>query len=128
MVKKELICISCPLGCSLEVSIDDKNIKVSGNSCKRGEIYGIKECTNPTRIVTSTVFIKNGTEEVLPVKTEKDIPKDKIFECIRLLKDVEVKAPIKIGDVVVSNVLGTGINVVATKSIKSKPEVCIKSS
>lgn len=120
MVKKELICISCPLGCNLEVSIDDEDIKVRGNSCKRGEVYGIKECTNPTRIVTSTIFVKNGVEEVLPVKTEKDIPKDKIFDCIRLLKDIEVEAPVKIGDVVVANVLGTGINVVATKSMEEK--------
>jgi CxxC motif-containing protein len=118
MNKRELICISCPLGCNLEVDISDENdIKVKGNSCKRGEVYGIKECTNPTRIVTSTVFVKNGTEEVLPVKTERDIPKGKIFDCVRLLKDVEIEAPVKIGDVIIENVLDTGVNIVATKNI-----------
>lgn len=118
MAKKELICISCPLGCILEVDISDEtSISVKGNSCKRGEVYGIKECTNPTRIVTSTVVVKNGTEEVLPVKTEKDIPKSRIFDCVRLLKNIAVEAPVNIGDVIVENVLDTGVNIVATKKI-----------
>ncbi|ERI91728.1 hypothetical protein HMPREF1982_02771 [Clostridiales bacterium oral taxon 876 str. F0540] len=118
MAKKELTCISCPLGCNLEVDIiDENNIKVTGNSCKRGEAYGIKECTNPTRIVTSTVLVKNGVEEVVPVKTEKDIPKDKIFDCIRALKGLSLEAPIKIGDVVIENIFDTGVNIVATKNV-----------
>lgn len=118
MAKKELTCISCPLGCNLEVDIiDENNIKVTGNSCKRGEAYGIKECTNPTRIVTSTVLVKNGTEEVVPVKTERDIPKGKIFDCIRALKGLSVETPVKIGDVIVENILGTGVNIVATKNV-----------
>lgn len=120
MEKRELICINCPLGCNLEVFIDEDNIRVTGNSCKRGETYGIKECTNPTRIVTTTVFVKNGTEEVLPVKTERDIPKDKIFDCIRALKDVVAEAPVNIGDVIVYDILGTGVNITATKSISKK--------
>jgi CxxC motif-containing protein len=118
MEKKELICISCPLGCSLQVDLsDENNIKVKGNSCKRGETYGIKECTNPTRIVTSTVFVKNGTEKVLPVKTQQDIPKGKVFDCVRLLKDVVIDAPVKIGDIIIENILGTGVDIVATKNI-----------
>lgn len=120
MEKRELICINCPLGCNLEVFINGDNIRVTGNSCKRGETYGIKECTNPTRIVTTTVFVKNGTEEVLPVKTERDIPKDKIFDCIRALKDVVAEAPVNIGDVIVYDILGTGVNITATKSISKK--------
>lgn len=119
MEKRELICICCPLGCSLEVDLSDgNNIKVKGNSCKRGEVYGIKECTNPTRIVTTTVFVKDGLEEVLPVKTERGIPKDKIFDCVRFLKDVTVEAPVKIGDIIVDNILDIGVNIVATKNIK----------
>jgi CxxC motif-containing protein len=118
MEKRNLICISCPLGCNLEVDSSDKNnIKVRGNSCKRGEIYGIKECTNPMRIVTSTVFVKNGAEKVLPVKTQQDIPKGKVSDCVRLLKDIIIEAPIKIGDVVIENILGTGVDIVATKNI-----------
>lgn len=119
MSKKELICISCPLGCNLEVNIkDENNILVTGNSCKRGEIYGIKECTNPTRIVTTTVAVKNGQEAVVPVKTERDIPKDRILECIKLLKDIEIEAPVKIGTVIATDILNTGVNIVATKNIE----------
>lgn len=118
MEKRELICINCPLGCSLEIYIkDENNIEVKGNSCKRGELYGIKECTNPTRILTTTVFVKGGSEEVLPVKTEKDIPKGKIFDCVRILKDIVVEAPVKIGDVIIENILDTGVDIVAVKNI-----------
>lgn len=115
----KLVCINCPLGCNIEVFINGDDIRVQGNSCKRGEAYGIKECTNPTRIVTTTVPIINGTEKVLPVRTERDIPKDKIFECIRALKYITVEAPVKIGDVILSNVAGTGVDVVSTKNINN---------
>jgi CxxC motif-containing protein len=120
MVKRELTCIGCPLGCNLEVEIDNgKVVKVSGNSCNIGHEYGIKECTNPTRIVTTTVFVENGQDPVVSVKTENDIPKDKIFDCIKALKDIKINAPINIGDVIVSNVLNTGVNIVATKNVKA---------
>ena len=120
MGKRELVCIGCPMGCQLEVEIDgDKVVKVTGNTCKRGEQYGIKECTNPTRIVTSSVFVEGGQIDVVPVKTETDIPKSKIFQCIKELKNISVKAPVNIGDVIVSNIAGTGVNIIATKEIKA---------
>jgi CxxC motif-containing protein len=120
MLKRDLTCIGCPLGCNLEVEIDNgKVIKVSGNSCKIGEEYGIKECTNPTRIVTTTVFVEGGQAPTVSVKTEKDIPKDKIFNCIAALKGVVVSAPINIGDVIVSNVLDTGVDIIATKKVNT---------
>lgn len=119
MEKKELTCIGCPLGCSLLVELDNKgNIKVTGSSCKIGDNYAIKECTNPTRIVTTTVAVINGDYPILSVKTEKDIPKNKVFDCLRLLKGIVVTAPIKIGDVVYKNILDTGVDVVATRNIK----------
>ncbi|MBV4419986.1 DUF1667 domain-containing protein [Clostridium tyrobutyricum] len=118
MENRELTCIGCPMGCQLLVKLEgDKVIEVTGNTCKRGEIYGQKECTNPTRIVTSSVYVKNGEIDVVPVKTEKDIPKGKIFDCIKALKDVVVEAPINIGDVVVKDILGTGVDIIATKKI-----------
>lgn len=121
MNTRELICIGCPMGCSLKVKIQgEKVIEVTGYTCKRGEEYGKKECTNPTRIVTSTVFVENGEVNALPVKTEKDIPKDKIFECIKELKGIVVKAPISIGDIIVKNVADTGVNIVAAKHIAIK--------
>lgn len=113
-----LICIGCPLGCPLTVEMEGSEVKaVSGNTCPRGDAYARKELTNPTRIVTSTVRVAGGRLAMVSVKTASDIPKGKIFDCVKALKDVEVKAPVKIGDVIVENVAGTGVNVIATKNV-----------
>ncbi|MCY6356459.1 DUF1667 domain-containing protein [Clostridium sp. ZS2-4] len=118
MAVRELTCIGCPVGCNLEVEIKDgKVINVQGNICVKGKNYAEKECTNPTRIVTSSVPVLEGEVDILSVKTEKDIPKEKIFECIKDLKGIIVKAPIEIGDIIVKNTAGTGVNIVATKKI-----------
>ena len=113
-----LICIDCPLGCALTVEMEGSEVKaVSGNTCPRGDAYARKEMTNPTRIVTSTVRVAGGRLAMVSVKTASDIPKGKIFDCVKALKDVEVKAPVKIGDVIVENVAGTGVNIIATKNV-----------
>ena len=113
-----LICIGCPLGCPLTVEMEGNEVKtVTGNTCPRGVAYAKKELTNPTRIVTSTVRVAGGKLAMVSVKTESDIPKSKIFDCVKALKDVEVPAPVKIGDVIVENVAGTGVNVIATKNV-----------
>ena len=118
MEQRELICINCPLGCSLTVSMQEGEVlSVTGNSCPRGEAYGRKECTNPTRIVTSTVRVTGGSLPVVSVKTASDIPRDKMQDCIRALRDVTLTAPIHISDVVLENVAGTGVNVIATKNV-----------
>lgn len=118
MEVRNLTCINCPMGCALTVEMDgDEVISVSGNTCPRGEAYGRKEVTNPTRIVTSTVRVTGGAADMVSVKTKQDIPKGKIFECDKALKDVEVQAPIHIGDVIVADVAGTGAAIVATKSV-----------
>lgn len=118
MEVKQLICICCPMGCNIEVGIEDnKVLNVEGNTCPRGKIYAQKECTNPTRIVTSSVVVKNSNINRVSVKTEKDIPKDKIFECMDEIKKVTVKAPVNIGDVIIKNVANTNINIIATKKI-----------
>lgn len=118
MEKRELICIGCPLGCPLTVEMEGNAIlTISGHTCKRGEVYARKEVTNPTRIVTSTVIAEGGRINMLSVKTKEDIPKEKISECLMALKGVRVKAPISIGDVIISNVAGTGVDIVATKAI-----------
>ena len=96
MEEKRLICIGCPMGCPLIVTMDGGEVvSVKGNTCKRGGIYGRKEMTNPTRIVTSTVRISGGSIPALSVKTKEDIPKEKIFECVKALKVVEVTAPVQ---------------------------------
>ncbi|WP_432664550.1 DUF1667 domain-containing protein [Wukongibacter baidiensis] len=120
MDKKEMVCIVCPIGCHLTVTKDDGEplgYSVTGNKCKRGIEYGIKELTNPTRVITSTVKIKNAHLRRLPVKTNGAIPKDLNFECMRLINSIEVVAPIKMGDVIVKNILGTGVDLVASRSM-----------
>lgn len=116
---RELVCIGCPVGCNLKVTLQDgKVLKVEGNTCRIGEQYGTNECTDPKRIVTSTVVVEGGEERVVPVKTEKDIPKGKIFDIIEELKKVKLEAPVNIGDIVLKNVSGTGVDIIATKNNK----------
>ena len=91
-------------------------VSVSGNTCPRGDAYARKEVTNPTRIVTSTVKVEGGLVEMISVKTKEDIPKDKIFDCMRALKGITVKAPVHIGDVILADAAGTGVDVVATRN------------
>ena len=115
--KRELICIGCPMGCPVMVEMDGREIvSVSGNTCPRGGAYARKEVTNPTRIVTSTVKVEGGLVEMISVKTKEDIPKDKIFDCMRALKGITVKAPVHIGDVILADAAGTGVDVVATRN------------
>ena len=118
---RELTCIGCPLGCSITVTMNGTDVvSVTGNTCPRGDAYARKEVTNPTRIVTSTVRVEGGISPMVNVKTASDIPKAKIFECASALKNVVVTTPVKIGDVVLSNVAGTGVDVVAAKNIVAK--------
>jgi len=122
---KSLICIRCPIGCNLEVTIDNNNITVTGNQCKRGENYAKTEITNPTRILTSTVKVSNGELKRLPVRTKESIPKDKIFEAMSIINKVTVEAPIKVGDIIIKNILDTNIDVIATRSISKIKEKCL---
>lgn len=118
MGKRELTCIQCPLGCALTVTLENGQVTdVTGNNCKRGDIYARKEITNPTRIVTSTVRVIGGTAAVVSVKTIPDVPKEKIADCVAALKTLTVKAPVAIGDVLLSNVAKTGADIVATKAV-----------
>ena len=119
MEKKSLICIGCPMGCMLSVTFENGEVtEVTGNTCKRGDVYARKEVTNPTRIVTSTVKVSGGTLAMVSVKTKTDIPKGKIFDCVRALKTVCVKAPVHIGDVILENVADTGVDIIETKNVE----------
>lgn len=121
MEKRNLICIGCPLGCQMEVSLNGAGEveSVAGFNCRKGDAYARKEVVNPLRTVTSTVRVfgaKNG-EAMAPCKTESDVPKAMIFDVMRDLKGVAVSAPIRIGDVVKKNVGNTGVDMVATREI-----------
>lgn len=116
----ELTCISCPLGCPLRVETDENGqvVSVTGNTCKRGEIYGRKEVTAPERVITSTVKVEGGKAPLVPVRTKTEIPKGKIWECMAAIRKATVKAPVKLGDVVIPNVAETGVDVVAAKTVE----------
>ena len=119
MEKRELICIGCPLGCMFTVEMDNGEVvNVTGNTCPRGKTYAEKEVTNPTRIVTSTVVVEGGVAPMVSCKTAADIPKGKIFDVTEALKDVKAQAPVAIGDVLLADVAGTGVDIVATKNIE----------
>ena len=111
----EMICIACPVGCHISVTED---LIVSGHKCPRGEEYGVKELTNPTRIVTSTVKIHGADKNRIPVRTESDIPKDLIFKCMEVINKVVLEAPVTMGDIVIENLLDTGVNVITSRSMK----------
>lgn len=113
----EMICIVCPKGCRLSVEVNGDDILVAGNDCPRGIPYAKKELTNPTRVVTSTVKIIGGIHERLPVKTDKDISKNLNFDVIKVLENIVIHAPVRINQVIVENILGTGANIVASRSM-----------
>ena len=111
-----LICIVCPKGCHLRVD-EECGCAVTGNSCPKGAEYGKIELTHPTRVVTSTVRCVGGAHPRCPVKTSAPIPKELIFQAMRALDSVELHAPVRVGDVVVKNVCGTGVDFVATRDL-----------
>ena len=113
-MSKELTCIVCPRGCRLTI---DDNLNVTGNSCPRGAQYAKDEMTNPKRMITSIVRVKNRENMMVSVKTSTSIPKGKIFEVMAEIEKVSVNAPVHIGDIVIKDVLGTGSDIVATKEI-----------
>lgn len=112
----EMICIVCPMGCHLNVDVEN-NYEVTGNKCSRGAIYGKEELIAPKRVVTSTVKIVGGIHHRISVKTDRAIAKEKVYECMELLNKIEVKSPIKTGDKILENILGTDVNIVATRDM-----------
>lgn len=117
---KLLTCIVCPIGCRMEatkVPLQETEYLVTGYKCVRGESYAYQEITNPMRILTTTIEIKKSIFTRIPVRTVKPIPKDLIEKCIKLLKGIEIDAPVEKGETVVKNVLGTGVDVITSKSV-----------
>jgi CxxC motif-containing protein len=112
----EVICVMCPKGCHLQV--DEKNgYKVTGNGCKRGLEYGKNELICPKRVLTSTVRVEGGLHNRLPVKSDGEIPKDRIMECMRLLDGITVQCPVRVKDVIIKDVLGLGVDIVAARNL-----------
>lgn len=115
---REFICISCPIGCQLSVDVcDGKPVRVKGNQCKRGIAYAESEILNPKRILTTTVRIRGGVVSQLPVRTKEPIPKDLMARAMELLSRHEVDAPVSLGEVLIPNLLGTGVDVIASRTV-----------
>ena len=112
-------CILCPIGCEIRVNIKDLSI-IDGAKCKRGIEYSKNEIINPKRTITTSILVKNGDLPLVSVKTSKPIPKNKIFKILEIIKKKSVDAPIKIGEIIIENILDTGSDIVATKTIKKK--------
>lgn len=114
MSNRELTCIICPRGCTLNVTLDNNEVvSVTGNTCKRGEIYAKNECTNPQRTVTTTMRCTDGS--VVAVKTDRTIPKDKVMECMKKINETTVNLPVTIGQTVIEDVFGSNVVVTANR-------------
>ena len=115
---RNLTCIVCPMGCQLSVELDECNnvLSVKGYTCKRGEAYAHTECTAPRRTITTTVAVRGGG--VVPVKTDNTVPKELIFDCMNVINRTMVEPDGLLGDVVIENILDTGVNVILTRNVK----------
>ena len=117
-MKKEIICTVCPRGCHIEVEGEgEKIISVEGNLCKRGLTYASAEFAHPVRILTTTVKMDGVKYDLLPVRSKDPLPKEKIFDCMDIIRNTVVKTPIKCGTVIISNICNTGVDIIATKTV-----------
>lgn len=112
---KEYTCIICPRSCTLTVTEENGEIHVTGNKCKRGAAYGHDEHVAPRRMITTTVALKGGTMRSLPVIGSDSVPKDMLFSCLEYLYGLEVEAPVSLHDVLVEDILGTGVSILAAR-------------
>lgn len=117
---RNITCTACPLGCAITVELNEDGaiLSVSGNTCKRGDAYARTEVLAPTRTLTTTVRLTGGSRPVLPVKSASPLPKQMLFDCMKVLNHITVSAPVKIGDVIVPNILDSGIDIVASEHME----------
>lgn len=116
---KKITCIVCPIGCKILVDLDGKQIKnLEGNKCKQGIDYAINEALDPRRMLTSSIFVIGGNWPLVSIKSSQPVPRDKVNQVLKEIKKIKVKAPIKLGQIILTNVANTNINIIATKSIE----------
>ena len=116
-MEKNLVCILCPIGCRLHITGAPGDLKVSGNTCKKGITYAHDEITNPMRTVCTTARISGGIHNVIPVKTDKPIPDKYKLEVVREVNKIQLSSPVKMGDIIISDLFGTGVNIVAERDM-----------
>ncbi len=119
--RTNIICVACPRGCRITIeSRGDKIKSITGYGCKKGKEYAREEFKNPTRILPTTVRVKNGELPLVSVKTESPIPKKDLLPAMKETVNINVKAPVNIGDIIVENIAGTGVNLIATNNVGEK--------
>ena len=113
---REMTCLECPRGCQL--TINEETLEVTGNNCPKGEDFARAEITNPVRVLTTTAVIESETESMLPVRTKDPIPKKSMSAAMKAIKNIRVKAPVEVGDIIVEDLVGTGVPLIATKRVR----------
>jgi len=116
-MEKKLVCIVCPVGCRLTVTGAGDELLVSGESCKKGVAYALEEMSNPVRMVCTTVKIDGGIHSVIPVKTDRAVPDKYKLDVVRAVKDIVLKTPVRTGDIIIADMFGTGVNLVAERDM-----------
>lgn len=120
-MNREFICTGCPNGCKMTVETEGRTfLNVSGNLCSKGEEFAKNEVEQPKRMLTTTVRIEDGTQPLLPVRTYSPIPKELQLECMAAINSVTIKAPVRMGETVIADLLHTGIDLIATKTVLRK--------
>ena len=119
ITEKKFTCIMCPLGCAVTVKADDSGniFEIIGSRCLKGEKYIRDEFSAPKRVLTSTVAIEGARFNRLPVRTSGLVPKDKLFDLMKEIQKIKAKAPVNIGDVILKNIRGLGVDIVATRDL-----------
>ncbi len=113
-MERKLTCIVCPIGCEITVKAEGKTlVSVEGNSCRRGYEYAVSECTAPVRTLTTTAATEDG--KIVSVKTDRPVPKELLFPCMRQIRTLRVPSGVKAGDIVLQNIQNTGADVVVTR-------------
>ena len=121
MVEEKITCIGCPLGCQTTLKIDDHGevVKITGYKCKEGRQYVLEEYRSPVRVLTATVLTQNSARPLFPVRTNRPLLKTQLKEAAKALKGVKVKPPIRVGQIILSNLISTGVDVIATDDLLS---------
>ena len=119
MPRNGITCVGCPLGCRIELEVGpDRNIqKINGHRCKQGKAYAVTEFENPVRVLTTSVLVKASKSRLLPVRTDRPVPKNLIREMMKSLSSVRVKPPIEVGHIIIQDILGTGANLISTGTL-----------
>ncbi len=121
--KKHFTCVICPIGCEIDVELQDSNVvSIEGSKCAKGKEFVSQELKEPMRILTTTIRMKGAKWAMLPVRTDKPIPKRLLFMVMKELQNIELKAPVQMSDVIIRDIAGTGANILATRNMKKERE------